>query len=179
MERPMCEVPVFYVTTDFEARRIADRIAASIRRRGLDSRSIAIISDEASHMDWRRVRAAAMAAPTARRGHQAEIVAFARVHRRALSTLPSLVVSIDRTPVEHSAAHGNERANRFARETGWRPSHVGTVVVARPGKRGSWITRLGARLRGVRRPPASDGVDVERCADELAREIHQREPEVA
>jgi menaquinone-dependent protoporphyrinogen IX oxidase len=39
----MCEVPVFYATSEGQTRRIAERLADQIRRHGLDSRAVAII----------------------------------------------------------------------------------------------------------------------------------------
>ena len=57
----MCEVPVFYATTEGQTRRIAERLAAQVLEHGLDSRAIAIGSAEADTVDWTQVRGACLA----------------------------------------------------------------------------------------------------------------------
>ena len=53
----MCDVPIFYATSEGQTRRIAERIAEEVRKHGLDSRAVEIISEESSHVDWSRVTA--------------------------------------------------------------------------------------------------------------------------
>ena len=57
----MCEVPVFYATTEGQTRRIAERVVAALLEHGLDSRALAVDSAEASAIDWAHVRGACVA----------------------------------------------------------------------------------------------------------------------
>ena len=58
----MCELPVFYATTEGQTRRIAERLAALLHERGLDSRAIDVRSPDARDVDWVAVRAVAVGA---------------------------------------------------------------------------------------------------------------------
>jgi menaquinone-dependent protoporphyrinogen oxidase len=183
----MCEVPVFFATTEGQTRRIAEAVAEQLRHHGLDSRAIAIISEEASHIDWSRVRGACIGASLHRQMHQAEAVAFARVHRQALSAIPSLFISVSlaansRRQEEVDAARG--LAERFARDTGWRPSRIACVAGRLAYTQYNWLVRLlmrriakqeGGSTDTSRDHEYTDWKQVELLADELAYEVHQRE----
>src|SRR5262245_37886547 len=105
----MCEVPVFYATTEGQTRRIAERFAAQIRQHGLGSEAIALTSPGASQVNWQAVRGACVAAPLHRQHHQPEALAFARRYHRELSVVPSLFISVSlsaasKNPAEVRAA---------------------------------------------------------------------------
>lgn len=181
----MCEVPVFYATTEGQTRRIAERIAEQIRKHGLDSRAIAIISEEASHIDWNRVRGAALGASLHLQKHQAEAVAFARVHHAALTAIPSLFFSVSlsagsrrRDSVEAARAI----AERFAADTGWQPSRIACVAGRLAYRQYNWLVRMVMRRIALKEGGSgdtsrdhdyTDWLQVEHLADELAASVRR------
>jgi menaquinone-dependent protoporphyrinogen oxidase len=183
----MCDVPVFYATTEGQTRRIAERIADQIRKHGLDSRAVAIISEEASHIDWSRVRGVALGASVHLGKHQAEAVAFARVHHAPLSAIPSLFFSV-------SLAAGSKRADevadvrriaeQFAVDTGWQPTRIACVAGRLAYSQYNWIVRMLMRRIALREGGSgdtsrdheyTDWLQVEKLADELAYAVRRRE----
>ena len=183
----MCEVPVFYATSEGQTRRIAERIADQIRRHGLDSRAVPILSEEASHVDWARVRGAALGASLHMQRHQPEAVTFARVHHQALSAIPSLFFSISLAAASIRAAETDAArriAQQFATDTAWTPSHVASVAGRLAYTQYNWFVRFFMRRIAVKEGGSADTTrdheytnweQVERLADELAYEIRRRE----
>ena len=183
----MCEVPIFYATSEGQTRRIAERIAGQIRAHGLDSRAIPIISEEASHVDWKRVRGAAIGASVHMQKHQPEAVAFARLRRTELSAVPSLFVSVSLAAASKHASEveaAKRIAAKFAADTGWQPSRIASVAGRLAYSQYNWLVRLVMR-RIARKEGGStdtsqdheytDWAEIERHADELAYEIRRRE----
>jgi menaquinone-dependent protoporphyrinogen oxidase len=183
----MCEVPVFYATGEGQTRRIAERIAEQIRRHGLDSRAVPIISEEASQVDWTRVRGVAVGASLHMQRHQPEAVAFARAHHQALSALPSLFfsVSLAAASVRASELEAARRiAEQFPSDTGWTPSRVASVAGRLAYTHYNWLVRFFMRRIAVKEGGSADTTrdheytnweQVERLADELAYEVRRRE----
>lgn len=183
----MCEVPVFYATNEGQTRRIAERIADQIRKHGLDSRAVPIISEEASHIDWTRVRGVALGASLHLQRHQAEAAAFARVHHQALSAIPSLFVSVSLAAASTRAAEveaARRLAERFATDTGWTPSRIASVAGRLAYTQYNWLVRFfmrriaakeGGSLDTTRDHEYTNWEQVEWLADELAYEVRRRE----
>jgi menaquinone-dependent protoporphyrinogen oxidase len=183
----MCELPVFYATTEGQTRRIAERVAEQVRKHGLNSRAIAIISEEASHIDWRRVRGAGLCASLHMQKHQAEAVAFARVHRQGLSAIPSLFISISLAAASKRATEveaAQRIAQKFATDTGWQPSRIASVAGRLAYTQYNWFVRMfmrriaskeGGSTDTSRDHEYTDWVEVERLADELAYHVRRRE----
>jgi menaquinone-dependent protoporphyrinogen oxidase len=127
----MCNVPVFYATTEGHTRRIAEYLAHQMRQHGLDSQAIALTSPEAAHTEWDRVRGAVLAASIHIGKHQPEAVQFAHRHPRELSAVPSVFVSVSlaaasKNPAEVQAAH--RLGDTFCAAAGWRPSEIASVA---------------------------------------------------
>jgi len=183
----MCEVPVFYATTEGQTQRIAERIAEQIRKHGLDSRAVAIISQDASHIDWSKVRGVAVGASLHRGKHQGEAEAFAHGHCKHLSSLPSLFFSVSlaaasRNAGEVEAARGIAAA--FATTTGWQPTRVATIAGRLAYTQYNWFLRHLMRRIAVKEGTSGDTTRdheytdwdlVEPIADDLAYEIRRRE----
>lgn len=179
----MCEVPIFYVTTQGHTRRVAERIADQIRKHGLDSRAVAIISEDASHVDWTRVRGVAIAAALRSQKHQSEAEAFARLHCAGLSAVPSLFVSVRPTAAssvdEIRAAETTAAA--FSTATRWRPTHMAYLACCQAHTQYNWfLRRLMRRVASVSTtgPCTDQHTDwdvVEHIADDLAYDIRRRE----
>jgi menaquinone-dependent protoporphyrinogen IX oxidase len=68
----MCQVPVFYATTNGHTRRLAERVAEQIRKHGLGSEAVSLISEEVSQVPWERVCGAVVAASVHFGKHQPE-----------------------------------------------------------------------------------------------------------
>jgi menaquinone-dependent protoporphyrinogen oxidase len=183
----MCEVPIFYATTQGQTRRIAEAIAEQVRKHGLDSRAVPIISEEASHIDWSRVRGAGIGASLHMQKHQAEAVAFARVHHAALSAIPSLFVSVSlsaHSKNQHEVDAARDLAQRFAQDTGWQPSRIACVAGRLAYTQYNWLVRTlmrriarkeGGATDTTRDHEYTDWTQVEQLADELAYDIRRRE----
>ena len=183
----MCEVPVFFATSEGQTRRIAERLAGQIRRHGLDSRAIAIISEEASHVDWTRVRGVVVSASLHIQRHQPEAVAFARLHHQALSAIPSLFVSVSLAAASTRASEvtaARRLAEQFAADTGWTPSRIAPVAGRLAYTQYNWLVRFFMRRIAVKEGGSADTTrdheytdweQVERLGDELAYEVRRRE----
>jgi menaquinone-dependent protoporphyrinogen oxidase len=183
----MCEVPIFYATTEGQTQRIAERIAEQIRKHGLDSRAVAIISQDASHIDWPKVRGVAVGASLHRGKHQGEAEAFARLHCKDLSSLPSLFFSVSLAAASRNA--GEIEAARviaagFASTTGWQPTRIATIAGRLAYTQYNWFLRRFMRRIAIKEGASGDMTRdheytdwdlVEQIADDLAYEIRRRE----
>lgn len=141
----MCEVPVFYATTDGQTRRIAERIAQELRRRGLVSAAIDLDSTAASNVDWNLVRAVGFGASLRAGRHQAVASTFARQHREALGSRPSLFFSVSLSAGSKRAeerAAAERLAQTFVTTAGWKPLMVACVAGCLAYTRYGWFTRL-------------------------------------
>jgi menaquinone-dependent protoporphyrinogen oxidase len=150
------DVPVFFATTEGQTRRIAERIAARLRQRSIDSRAIDMASPDAEAIDWARVRAAVVGASLHIGRHQKAAVAFVRRHLDALNGRPSAFFSVSLSagsanPVEVQAAA--ELARRFVASAGWHPQQVdclaGRLAYTQYGLLTRFFMRRIARKEGA------------------------------
>lgn len=183
----MCEVPIFYATTEGQTRRVAERLAAQIQKHGLDAQAIAIVSGQRPAVDWSRVRGVAVGASVHAQGHQREAVAFARQHCAQLSMVPSLFFSVclaaaSTNPSEVEAAR--QIATGFTAKTGWRPTRVAAVAGRLAYTQYNWFVRRIMRRIAIKEggsPDMSrdheytDWAQVEQLGDELAYEVRRLE----
>jgi menaquinone-dependent protoporphyrinogen oxidase len=177
---------VFYATTEGHTRLIADRLAERLRRHGLDSHAVAIVSEEASHLDWRRVRGAAVAASLHMQKHQPEATAFARLHRAPLSEVPSLFISVSLAAASKNADErvaAERLADAFPRTVGWTPWRAASVAGCLAYTRYHWLKRLlmrriagkeGGSLDTTRDHVYTDWQQVDSLGDALATAIYAR-----
>ena len=182
----MCDVPVFYATNEGHTRVIAERIAQRLRTHGLESRAIAIISEEVSHLDWDRIRGACLAASIHLGKHQAEATAFARLNHERLSKAPSLFVSVSlaaasTNPADVQAAH--TLAEGFPANAGWQPTRVASVAGRLAYTQYNWVVRWVmsriAKKEGASTDTSRDHVytnwpQVDDLADQLATAVLAR-----
>ena len=183
----MCEVPIFYATTEGQTQRIAERIAQQIRKHGLDSRAVAIISQDASHIDWSKVRGVAVGASLHRGRHQGEAEVFAHLHCKDLSSLPSLFFSVSLAAASRNAGEieaARDIAAAFAATTAWRPTRIATMAGRLAYTQYNWLLRRmmrriarkeGASTDMTRDHEYADWTRVEEAADELAYAVRRRE----
>jgi menaquinone-dependent protoporphyrinogen oxidase len=180
----MCDVPVLYATTEGHTRRIAEHLAHHMRQHGLDSRPIPLASSAAANIAWERVRGAVVGASLHATKHQKVAREFVRRHRRHLSAVPSVFVSVSLAAASKSkeqaqAAQGI--ADSFCAETGWQPYRIASVAGCLAYTKYNWFVRLfmrhiarkeGASTDTTRDHDYTDWRGIERLADELAHQIH-------
>ena len=183
----MCDVPVFYATTEGHTRRIADRVATQLRQHGLDSQPMAVTSQDALEIAWNRVRGSCLCASLHRQKHQAEALAFARQHHGELSAVPSAFISVSLSAASKNVDEvqaASQLAEQFAMEAGWTPTSVATVAGCLAYTKYKWLVRLMMRRIALKEGASgdtsqdheyTDWSQVDRIADELAREVRRRD----
>jgi menaquinone-dependent protoporphyrinogen oxidase len=127
----MCEIPVFYATTDGQTRRIADVLAGHLREAGVDSQAIDVTSDRAASFSWDRTRAAVLAAPVHGGSHQREAESFVRAHLLEFNERPSVFLSVGLaicSSVPRDADAARATAERFPVQLGWKTARVVCVA---------------------------------------------------
>jgi len=136
----MTTVTVLFATREGQTQKIAEFVAASFRRRGLDAvlRNVT----ESAALDLRRCAAVVLAASVHAGKHEPEMVRFVRNNIAVLDAIPSafLSVCLSEAGVERSANEPAARARfeadvrkliaDFERETGWRARRVKAVAGA-------------------------------------------------
>jgi menaquinone-dependent protoporphyrinogen oxidase len=151
----MCEIPVFYATTEGQTQRIAERIAQTLCERGFQSQAIDVGAPEAWRIDWPHVRAAFLGASLHAGKHQPSAFAFARAHAGELNACPSVFFSVSlsagsRNPKERAAAQ--QLAEKFAADAQWQPRSIacfaGRLAYTRYGFFKRLLMRLIARREG-------------------------------
>lgn len=127
----MCDIPVFYATTDGQTRRIAEVLAGHLREAGLDSKAIDITSDRAASFSWARTRAAILAASVHGGSHQREAESFVRAHLLEFNERPTVFVSVSLaicSAVPRDVEAARATADRFPVQLGWRADRVVCVA---------------------------------------------------
>ena len=131
---------VFYATREGHTRKVAERIAADLRTRGV----LVDVMDvrECPPPDWSKYSTACLAASVHLGHHEKEMVAFARTHRETLQRLDAAFVSVTLSEAGAEDTRRSERDRRasaedaqrmldiFVRETGWCPEHALSVAGA-------------------------------------------------
>jgi menaquinone-dependent protoporphyrinogen oxidase len=173
-------IPVFFATTNGQTRRIAVRIAATLRERGFKSAALDLASLEALSVDWNEVDGVVLGAPLYLGKYQRQAVDFARAHRDRLNAVPSAFFGVSlsaasRNPEEVEAAR--KLARSFAEGAGWKPSAIvslaGALAYSRYGFLVRFVMRRIARREGAptdasRDYELTDWGQVARFANEVA-----------
>jgi menaquinone-dependent protoporphyrinogen oxidase len=151
----MCQVPVFYATTEGQTRRIAEHLAATLRHMGLESDAIDVASPRARMVQWQGVCAAILGASLHAGRHQRDAESFVRGNLAELNARPSVFFSVSLSigssiPKDVEAARGIARA--FPDQAGWRPTRVvciaGRLAYTQYGLLTRFIMRRIARKSG-------------------------------
>jgi menaquinone-dependent protoporphyrinogen oxidase len=151
----MCEVPVFYASTEGQTRRIAERLAVWLRERGLDSEAVDMSGPQARRIDWTGVRGVLLGASLHGGRHQRAADAFVRRHRDALNARPSAFFSVSLSAASshpEEVATAAKIAQDFVEAAGWRPNQVlpvaGRLAYSQYGLLKRWLMKRIARKEG-------------------------------
>jgi menaquinone-dependent protoporphyrinogen oxidase len=146
-------VLILYATREGHTQRIADRVAASARARGLsaDVLNVATIAPECTLDSY---SASIVAASVHRGRHETEMIRFVKSHASDLARLPSafLSVSLSEAGAEDPAASLEKRKRAaadveamikvFVSETGWHPNKIQPVAGALMYSKYNWLLRF-------------------------------------
>jgi menaquinone-dependent protoporphyrinogen oxidase len=151
----MCEVPVFYATTDGQTRRIAEAAAATLRQLGIDSVALDVAGADAQAFRWDRARAVMLGASLHAGRHQSQAEAFVRAHLSELSDRPSVFFSVSLSicsAIQRDVEAARAIARAFPDQLGWLPTRVvcvgGRLAYTKYGFLKRFIMRRIARKSG-------------------------------
>jgi menaquinone-dependent protoporphyrinogen oxidase len=135
----MTKIMIGYGTTEGQTARIADRIAAVIRSRGVEAQALDLKQSTDVGLDG--YDAVIVGGSIHMGKHEEHVVDFVQKNRIRLERLPSAFFSVS------LAAHGdleNARAyvENFEQQTGWRPAQVGLFSGALLYRQYGFLKRL-------------------------------------
>jgi menaquinone-dependent protoporphyrinogen oxidase len=179
----MCDIPVFYATTEGQTRAIAERIASRIRDQGLSSEAFSVALPDAATVDWSGARAIVVGASLHGGRHQKEAAEFIRRYRHRLNAGISAFFSVSlaaasKRPDEVEAAARIAKA--FAERMDWRPTAIvcvaGRLAYTKYTFSKRWIMRAVARREGgstdtTRDHEYTDWDAVNRFADQIVDSV--------
>jgi len=181
----MCEVPVFYATSEGQTRRIAEEIAATLRQQGFTS-DVFDLSIPAAQPDWVAVRAVVVGGSIHGGRHQRALTEFVERQALHLSARPSAFFSVSlsagsRNAVEVDSARA--LAISFVRSAGWEPRCVACFAGKLAYTQYGFIKRLvmrfiawreGAPTDARRDYEFTDWKDVRQFALDVSRSVRRR-----
>ena len=141
----MCEVPVFYATTEGQTRRIAEALATHLGDAGIDSQAIDVTSAQAAAFSWTRARAVVLAASVHAGKHQREAESFVRANLVEFNDRPSVFLSVSLSicsKVARAADAARATAERLPVQVGWNASRVVCVAGRLAYTRYGWLKRF-------------------------------------
>ena len=127
----ICEVPVFFATSEGQTRRIAKRIASVLHDLGLDSYAIDMAGPDAANVDWACVRGGLVGASIHAGKHQKAAARFVRAHAANLTRVPSAFFSVSLSAASKNAKEvdaAQNLARAFPAACGWTPSRIDSVA---------------------------------------------------
>jgi menaquinone-dependent protoporphyrinogen oxidase len=178
----ICEVPVFFATSEGQTRRIARRMASVLHDLGLESRAIDVTGPDLFTIDWNHVRGVLVGASIHAGKHQKAAQRFVRSHAAALSRVPSAFFSVSLSAASKNAREveaAEKLAKAFPAACGWRPDRIvsvaGRLAYLEYGFFIRWVMKRIAKKEGA---PTDTSRDYEltnwEAVDKLAREMARR-----
>lgn len=144
---------VFYATREGQAQRVAQRVAADLRSRGVTT-DIIDVKDLPAPLDWRTWDAAFIVASVHAGHHEREMIDFVSRSKDQLTRLRASLLSLtlsqagaeDATapPARRAAAHADamRMVAQFEADTGWTPARSLTVAGALKYSRYNFFIKL-------------------------------------
>jgi menaquinone-dependent protoporphyrinogen oxidase len=182
----ICEVPVFFATSEGQTRRIARRIASVLHDLGLESCAIDMAGPNAAAVDWTHVRGALVGASIHAGKHQKAAQRFVRGHAADLTSVPSAFFSVSLSAASKNATEveaADNLAKAFPAACGWTPVRVasvaGRLAYREYGFFIRWVMKRIARKEGAPTDTSRDydltnWAEVDKLARDMARRIHAR-----
>jgi len=155
----MCEVPVFYATTEGQTRRIAEALATHLGEAGIGSQAIDVTAAQATAFSWPRARAVVLAASVHGGKHQREAESFVRAHLNAFNGRPSVFVSVSLSicsVVTSEVDAARATADRFPTQVGWKAGRVVCVAGRLAYTQYGWLKRFIMRRIAARSGGSTD-----------------------
>jgi menaquinone-dependent protoporphyrinogen oxidase len=157
--RTMCDVPVFYATTEGQTRRIAEALARNLGEMGIDSRAVDVTGAEAEGFSWTRARAVVLAASVHGGKYQREAESFVRANLLEFNDRPSIFLSVSLaicSVVARDVEAARATADRFPVQLGWTASRVVCVAGRLAYTRYGWLKRFIMRRIAARSGGSTD-----------------------
>jgi menaquinone-dependent protoporphyrinogen oxidase len=188
-------IGVFYATREGHTRKIAERVADDLRKRGFEAGVKNLHDKDAIKLS--DYAGAILAASVHIGTHEPEMVAFVKQHRAELESMPSAFLSVTLSEVgaERANATAEEHArfvadvqgmlNRFFEDTGWHPRRVKPVAGALLYTKYNFLIRFvmrriakkaGAQTDTSRDYEYTNWVALDHFVDEVADEISRSTP---
>ena len=134
----ICEVPVFFATSEGQTRVIARRIVSVLNDLGLESCAIDVAGPNAADIDWAHVRGALVGASIHIAKHQKAAERFVKAHAADLTSVPSAFFSVSLSAASKNAKEV-EAAEKLAKALptacGWVPARIVSVAGRGNGRR--------------------------------------------
>ena len=143
---------IFFATREGQTRKIADRLAADLRARGVETDLFDVRVSSA--VDWSQYAIACVAASVHVGHHEPEVIAFVKRHRAHLERLSAPFISVTlseagaedatRTAAERqqAAADVQKMIDVFVADSGWRPDRVLPVAGALAYSKYNFVVRF-------------------------------------
>jgi menaquinone-dependent protoporphyrinogen oxidase len=182
----ICEVPVFFATSEGQTRRIAKRIASVLHDLGLESCAIDMAGPDAANVHWAHVCGAVVGASIHAGKHQKAAERFVRSHAARLTSVPSAFFSVSLSAASMNAKEveaAKNLATAFPPACGWTPVRIdsvaGRLAYLEYGFFIRWVMKRIARKEGAPTDTSRDyeltnWEEVDRLARDMARRIHAR-----
>ena len=158
----MATIAIAYATRHGHTAKIADHLAAAVRREGLEAKLLDT-DKSARGLSLDGIVAVVVAAPIHAGGYPKSTVAWVRAHAGELSHIPTAFCSIGLAVASRTTdgrAQTQPIVDAFLQETGWRPDRTEFVAGALK------YTKYNLMIRFVmRRIAAANGGDVDTSRD--------------
>ena len=182
----ICEVPVFFATSEGQTRRIARRLANVLRDLGFESCALDVAGPNAAAIDWQQVHGAIVGASIHAGKHQRAAARFVRSHAADLTRVPSAFVSVSLSAASKNAKEieaAEKLARAFPVSCGWTPARIasvaGRLAYREYGFFIRWVMKRIAKKEGAptdtsRDYELTDWEEVDKLAREMARRIRAK-----
>lgn len=182
----ICEVPVFFATSEGQTRRIARRIASVLYDLGVDGCAIDLTGVNAADIDWTHVRGAIVGASLHAGKHQKVAGRFVKAHAVDLTSVPSAFFSVSLSAASKNAKEveaAETLAKAFPIACGWAPARIvsvaGRLAYREYGFFIRWVMKRIAKKEGAPTDTSRDyeltnWEEVDALARDMAKRIHAR-----
>ena len=158
----MANVLIVYATKDGQTSKIAQRMAATLRKEGHEA-TLFDADHDSSLLDLERFDVAVVGGPIHAGGYPRSVVKFVRHHRQFLEHIPSAFFSVGLAVASRTSdgrAQTLEVIDKFSQKTGWRPARIELIAGALPYSKYNPLIRFI-----MRRIAAKEGGDVDTSRD--------------